>query len=347
MGDQVTRRDFLKYSLAGGALAAAGGSMLDRVAAQVPAGITPVDQLTVWALTDNYFDTNRPDGKITKRYRAGPGRSIHAEHGISFFVETVVGGKATTCMFDYGLDPSGVLSNIGLLGVDVGGAAAFSLSHGHWDHYTSAVEILKRHAPRIARAATFYVGEEAFARRYSLRPGQTEPTDYGRFRREDLEALGLAVREVKTRVEIIPGAYLTGSIERVTAYEQVPQTFLVQRGEKLEHDTFPGEQALVVEVKGKGLVVISGCAHAGIVNTVRQARRIAGTDKVHAIMGGFHLTGAKPEVIQSTVADVKAMRPDYIVPAHCSGFEAMVAFSREMPNEFVVNTAGTQYLFKA
>jgi len=152
---------------------------------------------------------------------------------------------------------------------------------------------------------------------------------------------------VKTPTEIVPGAYFTGNIERVTAYEKVPTTFQIKRGEKIEHDTFPGEQALFFNVRGKGLIVLSACAHAGIVNTVKQAQKIAGIDKVHAIMGGFHLINAKPELIQSTVADIKAMKPDYIVPTHCTGFEAIVAFSREMPNEFFLNTAGTQYTFTA
>ena len=111
----------------------------------------------------------------------------------------------------------------------------------------------------------------------------------------------------------------------------------------MEYDIFPGEQGIFFNVKGKGLVVLSGCAHAGIVNTVKHAQRVAGTDKIHAIMGGFHLINAEPEVIQKTVADIKAMKPDYIMPTHCTGFEAIVAFSREMPEAFILNTAGTQY----
>ncbi len=347
MGHDVSRREFLKYSAAGGALLAAGGPILGRAAGETPPAITSVDKLTVWVLTDNYFDSNRPDAKIAKRFRAGPGRSLHAEHGISFFVEAVVAGKPAACMFDYASDPVGVLNNAGLLGVDPGAASAFALSHGHWDHYLSAVEILKRSSAKIARGTTFYAGEEAFARRYSLRPGQTTPTDLGQLRKDTIEGLGLSVNEVRTRVEIVPGGYLTGNIARVTPYEQVAPTFLVQRGDKLEQDLFPGEQALLFHVRGKGLVVISGCAHAGIVNTVRQAQKAAGIEKVHAIMGGFHLTGAKPEVIQSTVADLKALRPDYVVPAHCSGFETMVALAKEMPTEFVISTAGAQYLFAA
>jgi 7,8-dihydropterin-6-yl-methyl-4-(beta-D-ribofuranosyl)aminobenzene 5'-phosphate synthase len=347
MDNGVSRREFMKYSLATGALIAAGDKIMESVMAQAATGVTEVDKLTIWVLADNYYDANRADAKITKRYRSVAGKSMHAEHGLSYYIETVTGGKTSTCMFDYGLDPVGVLNNIALLGLDVGKANAFSLSHGHYDHYTSAVSIFKQNQSRIAGGTPFYVGEEAFARRYTLRSGATEPTDLGQLRKEDIEALGLKVVEVKTAVEIVAGAYFTGNIERVTAYEKVPPTMQIKRGEKLEPDDFRGEQALFFNVKGKGLVVISGCAHAGIVNTVKQTQKNAGTEKIHAIMGGFHLINAKPELIQSTVADIKAMKPDHIVPTHCTGFEAMVAFSREMPNEFVMNTAGTKYTFTA
>ena len=148
-------------------------------------------------------------------------------------------------------------------------------------------------------------------------------------------------------MQIIPGAYFTGNIGRITPYEVVAPTFLVRRGDTIEHDLFPGEQALLFLVKGKGLVILSGCAHCGIVNTVRQAQKVAGTQKVHAILGGFHLIGAQPEVLRKTVADIKALDPDLIVPAHCTGFEAVAAFSREMPDRFLINPAGTRYTFSA
>jgi 7,8-dihydropterin-6-yl-methyl-4-(beta-D-ribofuranosyl)aminobenzene 5'-phosphate synthase len=347
MDSGVSRREFLKYSIATGALIAAGDGIMESVTAEATSGINEVDKLTIWVVTDNYYDTNILDRKNAKRYRSSPGKAIHAEHGLSYYVETVISGKTSVCMFDYGLNPVGVLNNIALLGLDIGKTNAFSLSHGHWDHYTSAVSILKQNQSRIAAGTPFYVGEEAFARRYSLRPGATELTDYGQLMKEDIEALGLKVVEVKTPTEIVPGAYFTGNIERVTAYEKVPTNFQIKRGEKIEHDTFPGEQAVFFNVKGRGLVVLSACAHAGIVNTVKQAQKNAGTDKIHTIMGGFHLINRDPELIQSTVADIKAMKPECIVPTHCTGFEAVVAFSKAMPNEFILNTAGTRYTFEA
>ena len=345
MGDALGRRDFLKYSMATGALLAAGEIAKGGVMAQGAPKIAEVDKVTVWVLTDNYYDALRPDSKIAKRYRVVPGKCVHAEHGLAYYVESVVDGKTSGCMFDYGLDPVGVMNNITLLGLDLGKADAFSLSHGQYDHFMAAVGILKENQARIAKGTPFYVGEEAFARRYSLRPGTSDAADLGQLNKQDIEAIGLKVVEVKDPVPIIPGTYFTGNIERVTTYEKVPPSLLIKRGEKPEPDDFRGEQALFFNVKGKGLVVLSGCDHAGIVNTVKQAHKVAGTDNVHAVIGGFHLINSKPEIIQSTVADIKAIKPDYIVPTHCTGFEAIMAFAREMPSEFTLNTAGTKYTF--
>jgi 7,8-dihydropterin-6-yl-methyl-4-(beta-D-ribofuranosyl)aminobenzene 5'-phosphate synthase len=347
MNNGMNRRDFMKYSIATGVLIAAGERMMGSAMADDAVKVTEVDKVTVWVLTDNYYDTNIVDGKNGKRYRVVPGKSIHAEHGLAYYIETVVDNKTTACMFDYGLDAAGVMNNIALLGIDISRAAAFCLSHGHYDHFMGAVNILKQNQSRIPAGTPFYLGEEGFLRRYSLRPGTTEAADLGQLQRSDLEALGLKVVEVKNPTQIIPGAFFTGKIERLTTYEKIPPSNQVKRGEKPEQDDFRGEQGLFFNVKGKGLVVLSGCAHAGMVNTVRQAQKVSGVEKVHAIMGGLHLINAKPERIQSTVADIKAMKPDHLMPAHCTGFEALVAFSTEMPEAFTLNTAGTKYTFGA
>jgi 7,8-dihydropterin-6-yl-methyl-4-(beta-D-ribofuranosyl)aminobenzene 5'-phosphate synthase len=345
MNGRMSRAEFLKSSLALGVVASMGDVIADQVPAPAKVPVTEVDGLKIWFLTDNYYDSNRPDGKGIKRYRSLGGKSMHAEHGLSCYVETVVAGKTATLLFDFGLDPVGIANNVSLLGLDVWKANAFCLSHGHYDHFTSAVSLLGRNRARIAEGTPFFAGEEAFLRRYKFRPGSAEPTDLGQLRKEDLEALNLDVVEVRSAREIVPGAYVTGPVERVTPYEKVPQTFLVKRGEKIEPDVFPGEQGVFFAVKGKGLVVLSGCAHCGIVNTVRQAQKSSGIEKVHAILGGFHLVDSRPQDIPVTVAEIKSFKPDVLVPAHCTGFEAIVAFSKEMPEQFVLNTSGTQYTF--
>jgi 7,8-dihydropterin-6-yl-methyl-4-(beta-D-ribofuranosyl)aminobenzene 5'-phosphate synthase len=151
--------------------------------------------------------------------------------------------------------------------------------------------------------------------------------------------------EIIDPTPIVSGAYLTGRIEKVTDYEKVDPGRWVKRGDHREPETFVGEQSVVLTLKGKGLVVFTGCAHLGVVNTVKHAQKITGVTKVHAILGGFHLTGAKEELIRRTVADIKAMAPDYVIPMHCTGFEALVVFAKEMPDQFILNTSGTRYIF--
>ncbi|RJR51072.1 MAG: twin-arginine translocation signal domain-containing protein [Desulfobacteraceae bacterium] len=347
MNEGMDRRDFLKYSLATGIALAAGNHLTGSSNAMASPKITEVDKLSIWILADNYYDALRPDNKVTNRYRVVPGKSIHAEHGLSYYIETLVDGKTSGCMFDYGLDPIGVMNNIDLLGLDLGKANAFGLSHGHFDHWMGAVEILKRAQSKIQKGTPFYLGEEGFAHRYSVRPGGTDAMDLGQLKKEDIERFGVKVVEVSKPAEIIPGAYFTGNIERHTAYEKIPPTLLIKRGEKPEPDDFRGEQAIFFKVKGKGLVVLSGCAHRGIVNTVVQSQKVSGTDQLHAVLGGFHLINAKPEIIQNTVADIKSMKPEYVAPTHCTGFEAISAFCKEMPEQFTLNTAGTKYTFSA
>lgn len=307
-----------------------------------------VERLTVTVITDNYTDAIRSDAPIGKRFRGGPGAFIHAGHGLSFYIETLLKLKSHALMFDYGPDPQVVIGNMGLLGIDLGKVNSLGLSHGHLDHWGGLLGVLKHHSGKITKGIPLYVGAETFARRYSVNLSTSVRTDIGQLKKKEIESLDVVeIVEIKEPAQAIPGCWLTGDIERITDYEKGSPTLLVKRGRKLERDYLAGEQALVSNVKGKGLVVISGCAHAGIVNTVRHAQKITGIQKVHAIVGGFHLVNSEAEIIGKTIADIQAIKPDYIVPTHCTGFEAMASFAKEMPEQFILNTAGAQYVFES
>jgi 7,8-dihydropterin-6-yl-methyl-4-(beta-D-ribofuranosyl)aminobenzene 5'-phosphate synthase len=349
---EMNRREFMKTSAAAGAAIMAGsvlkggGSM-----AYGSVNIPEVEKLTITVITDNYYDCLRWPDRIARRSTVVvPGLALHAEHGLTYFIETVVNGKSSAFMFDFGWDFPGVSKNLQLLDIDLRKLDALGVSHGHLDHWGNLIQLLKVNKARIKNGIPLYVGEETFARRYVNLPKKYDPVsgliDLGQLSRDDLEGVKVAkVVEIKEPTPIVPGAYLTGNIERVTAYEKGSPILLIKRGKEMERDLFPGEQSLMFNVKGKGLVVVSSCAHAGIVNTVKHAQKVTGMDKVHAVMGGFHLIGAPPQVIQSTIADIKAIAPDYIVPMHCSGWEAITSFEREMPEQFVLSMAGTRYVF--
>ena len=346
MDSSMSRRDFLKATATTGVVVLTSNFLKTSSWAEGVVTIPEAESITITVITDNYASTGEPNYKIAKR----PARvtsyldnALHGEHGLAYQVETVVGGQYHSCLYDFASDAHGVMRNMKQLRIDLSKVDALGVSHAHWDHCYALMEILTANKDKFRKGIPFYVGEHFFEGTYSkLRDGNV--ISLSALTRQDLEKLDLVrVVEVGKPTAIIPGAYLPGKVERVTEYEQMPASMLTKKGNDFVQELFPGEQAIFLNAKGKGLIVLSGCAHRGIVNTVKQAQRMTGIEKVYAVMGGFHLTGAKPEVIQKTVADIKAINPDYIVPTHCTGYEAVAAFKKEMPDKFILNTVGTKY----
>jgi 7,8-dihydropterin-6-yl-methyl-4-(beta-D-ribofuranosyl)aminobenzene 5'-phosphate synthase len=337
---EMNRREFLKASAITGSLLISGDFFGDRTRLAYGAvNIPEAERITITIIEDNYYDALRPDSKIAKRYNG----DLYAEHGLACHVETVVDGRSHSLLFDFGRTFPAVSTNIDALKIDFEKLEALALSHGHQDHCGGLLEILKSRRDKISKGIPLYVGEDAFAERGAGKRVVHRPP-----KQEEIEGLGFVkIVEIQDPTPIVPGAYLTGRIEKVTDYEKVDPGRWVKKGDNLEPETFIGEQSVVLNARGKGLVVVTGCGHVGVVNTVKHAQKITGIKKVHAIIGGFHLTGAKEDLIQRTVADIKAMAPDYIVPMHCTGFEATVAFAKEMPDHFILNTVGTRYVFSS
>jgi len=310
--------------------------------------VKEIDSLVVTVITDNYYDALRPDTKVSTPFRSKPGSIIHAEHGLSYHAETEVNGVSTSLLFDYGMDPMGMSHNVKVLGIDVDKISAMALSHGHFDHWGGLMGFLKKYGNRIPKGTPLFVGEETFSHRFALRPSDKEPIDIGALKKNKIEKLGVvAIKEVREPREIIPGGYVTGPVPRVTEYETGNPNLLIKRGNGLEQDFFVGELAMVFVVKNRGLVILSGCAHIGIINIIKHAISMTGISKIYAIIGGFHLVNVQNSLVDRYIEDIKGFAPDYIVPTHCTGFEAVMRFAREMPEQFILNTAGTSYTFAA
>jgi 7,8-dihydropterin-6-yl-methyl-4-(beta-D-ribofuranosyl)aminobenzene 5'-phosphate synthase len=315
------------------------------------ARLTLSTQVAVLTLMDNFFDGLLPSTPVARRRRglAAPGPvaplppPLTAEHGLSFLVQVVTEGQRHTVLFDFGGSKDGVVRNLAPLRVDLATVGALVLSHGHFDHFTG-LEELARDLP--AGGLPFYVGPEAFHRRFLARPDGVL-VDLGRLDPERVRGLGLEIREVREPQEILPGILVTGPIPRVTPFERGTPALLVERNGERQTDDFPGELSLVFNLAGRGLVVLTACAHAGVINTVRWAREVTGEEKVYAVLGGFHLSGAPEEVVRNTVDSLKALGPRYVVPMHCTGFFAVRLLAAEMPEAFVLASTGTEYVFAA
>jgi 7,8-dihydropterin-6-yl-methyl-4-(beta-D-ribofuranosyl)aminobenzene 5'-phosphate synthase len=346
METEMTRRDFLYVTAATGAILFAGNFPQGTSWAQGVINIPEAEKIVITVITDNLADATLPHHKIAQRLgrvNSPLDNAPHGEHGLAYQIETVVGGERHFCLFDFAADAQGVMKNMNLLKIDLTKIEALGISHDHWDHQAAFLEILKAKKDQFRQGIPLFVGEQFFAGTYMRQPnGQI--VSLLALNRSDVEALGFVkIMEVKEPTSIIPGAYLPGRVEQVTDYEKVPPGFVARKGNEYVQESFPGEQAVILNAKGKGLVVLSSCAHRGIVNTVKHAQKMTGIEKVYLVMGGFHLTNAKPEVIKKTVADMKAINPQYIVPTHCTGFDAITTFYREMPDQFILNAAGTRY----
>jgi len=142
------------------------------------------------------------------------------------------------------------------------------------------------------------------------------------------------------------GVLVLGEIDRITEFENGMPGMEAEIKGKWVTDPILDDRGVALKVKNRGLVVIGGCSHAGIINTVKYAQKVTGTPKVHAVLGGFHLTGPLMEpVIGPTIGEMKKIGPDYIIPTHCTGWRAINQFAKEMPEQFILNTVGTTYIF--
>jgi 7,8-dihydropterin-6-yl-methyl-4-(beta-D-ribofuranosyl)aminobenzene 5'-phosphate synthase len=295
---------------------------------------------------DNFVDVLLEDTKVVSRPPKAIGTEIPtdtllAEHGLSLLVKVQHGAEKHTILFDTGYNSMGVLHNMARLAVDPNEMEAIVLSHAHMDHTGSLHPILQK----ISNPIPLVVHPDAF-----LYPRFVEEKDGSRRRfprtlvREDLDRRNVELLESKTPTPILDETILvTGEVERTTEFEKGMPNALIERDGNLEPDPIKDDQALVMHLKDKGLVVVSGCSHAGIVNTVRYAKKLTGVGKVHAILGGFHLSGAFFEkIVDKTIDELKALSPVVVVPMHCTGRKAMEQFSREFPSSFVLNSVGSK-----
>ena len=305
-----------------------------------------LDRVEITILVDNYTDLLMLQGsKVVKRPAVPPPGAFLAEHGFSCLIKTVSEAEEHVLLMDMGISGTCLLHNADLLKNDLGKVEALLLSHGHFDHFFGLQKILGR----VPKGIPLILHPEAFLnRRLNIAPlGMQVPLPP--LGQDALKEAGVEVRKIKENSLLASNQVLVlGEVERVTEFEKgFPWAEAEVNGTWVK-DPFPDDRGIAVKLKNKGLVIVGGCSHAGIINTVKHARNVAAIDKVHAVLGGFHLTGPLFEpIIKPTIEEMKKIGPDYIVPTHCTGWKAINEFAREMPEQFLLNTVGTTYVFES
>jgi 7,8-dihydropterin-6-yl-methyl-4-(beta-D-ribofuranosyl)aminobenzene 5'-phosphate synthase len=242
-----------------------------------------------------------------------------------------------------GISPRGFLYNLDALEINALDMQAIVLSHGHFDHTMGLLGLVDRLG---SRKIPLVVHPDAYLERKSVLPNDDErrlPTPLrADFRRDNIEV----IEEVGPSMLVDDMILVSGEVERTSGFEPgLPVQWALRDGH-WEHDPLVrDDQCAIVNVKDKGLVVVTGCGHSGVINIVRHAQALTGIQAVHAVAGGFHLNGALFEkIIPPTVAALCEIGPRYLLPGHCTGFPAAAQLAAAMPQAYIPNSVGTTYL---
>jgi len=263
------------------------------------------------------------------------------QHGVSFWLEAELNGNVKRILVDVGQNADALLYNIGQLKIPLGETDAIVLTHCHYDHTQGLSKILKamgkRDVPVIAHPSLFRPNfiTAPFFRHVGVMQGD-EPLD--------IQAAGGSLFLFSEQLQLMPGLATTGEVPRVTDFEEVGIA-LYTADEKgcAVPDSMPDDLALVARVKGKGIVVVTGCSHAGIINILKHS--IETGEHVEAVLGGFHLVEASEERIQKTVSALESFSPSLVAAGHCTGFRAQVALYAKFGNKFTTMGAGSLFMF--
>ncbi|WP_319579734.1 MBL fold metallo-hydrolase [uncultured Methanospirillum sp.] len=305
-----------------------------------------IDRVRITVLVDNYTDLLRSDSSsVVTRPDLQNGEVLLAEHGLSLHITAWSGDESLSVLMDAGASKVALLYNAALLGISLHDIAALVISHGHDDHVGSLVDVLEL----SEKPVPVYIHPGSFSRRqkrFSDKPFvDIAPPDKAACMDAGAELLFTSGPTLLWQDRIL----ITGEIARTTVFEQSNPVYYVEVSDSSDSwvpDLFHDDQAVILNLKGKGLVIITGCAHAGVINTVQYARAITGIDTIYAVIGGFHLSGPFfSRIIDPTVATMQKIHPGYVIPLHCTGWEAINRFIEMMPDQVVLNTVGSVYTF--
>ncbi len=276
-------------------------------------------------------------------------------------VETRRGSEARNVLVDFGYTPDALVNNTDLLGIDPAGLDALVLSHGHYDHFGGLVGFLQKNKSKLKTMLPLYVGgEDCFCtREWTAPPARGS---FGALDRKALQEANLTVTYAEGPSLVADHGFASGQIG-LDSFEKLlsPSAMTIgvdqgigcyadkfteeERAKTVIPDQFRHEIATAFNLKGRGLIVLTSCSHRGVVNAIKRAQAASGVRKVHAVIGGFHLAPYPEDYVRQTIAALKDIDVDYVIPLHCSGEPFYEIARTEMPSKLLRSYTGTRLVF--
>lgn len=325
----------------------------------LPITLQPVDTASITILVDNVTDmllgnqgpawrmgsTGGPPPLVSSPLIEG-GMALDAplaEHGFSALVTVRKGDRDHRILFDAGVTQEGLVENMHRLGLQPKDIDTIVLSHGHSDHVMGLHGLVRVLGGRVNLPVLIH--PEFWTRRRAVIPGR-EPLPLFPASKTALTSAGFEIVEEQQPSLLLDGAVLiTGEVDRTTTFERgLPGHQALRDGTWQPDPLILDDQALLLNVRDKGLVILTGCGHSGIVNIVRYAKKLTRLDDIYAVIGGFHLPGPPSQTTRETSQALAALAPTVIVPTHCTGFPAMALLAAEMPDAFIQSSVGTRFV---
>jgi 7,8-dihydropterin-6-yl-methyl-4-(beta-D-ribofuranosyl)aminobenzene 5'-phosphate synthase len=344
------------------------------VRAETISGAVPeIDRVAIRVIVDSYQFAVAPSRKVTdvdiEHFGWGigggkpPGKTLVSEFGLSMHVESRRRTETRNLLMDFGFTPDALINNTDLIGLDPAQLDALVLSHGHYDHFGGLAGFLRHNNGKLKAKLPIYIGgEEAFcSREWTALPARG---DFGTLDRKALENADLAVTYAEGPTLVGGHGFITGQIGQASFEKLLSPSAMkigVDRGMGCYADRIPEEErtktvtpdqfrheiATAFNLKGRGLIVLTSCSHRGVINAIKQAQAASGINKVHAVIGGFHLAPYKEDYVRDTIKALKEIDIDYVIPLHCTGEPFYEIAKAEMQNKLLRSYTGTRFVFAA